>query len=111
MFPKASDDTLKAKLMENHLGKTPSFGKPKPPKGGQAEAHFELHHYAGTVRYNLGGWLERNKDPVNETVVGVLGQSKEHLVSILFAPAEADTGGGGKRKKGGAMQTISATHR
>ena len=49
MFPKATDDSFKAKLYENHLGKSPNFGKPKPPKPGKAEAHFALHHYAGTV--------------------------------------------------------------
>jgi hypothetical protein len=32
------------------------------------------------------GWLEKNKDPINETVVELLRQSKEHLVATLFAP-------------------------
>lgn len=48
MFPKASDLTFKNKLYDNHMGKSPNFGKPKPSKG-KAEAHFELHHYAGSV--------------------------------------------------------------
>ena len=112
MFPKASDDTFKAKLYDNHLGKSQNFSKPKPPKGKQAEAHFALHHYAGTVRYNISGWLERNKDPLNESVIGVLGKSKEPLVAKLFAPEDAGADASkGKRKKGGGMQTISATHR
>ena len=50
MFPKATDQTFKQKLYDNHLGKSPNFAKPKPPKAGQKEAHFELHHYAGSVR-------------------------------------------------------------
>lgn len=29
-------------------------------------------HYAGTVRYNVTGWLEKNKDPLNDTAVSVL---------------------------------------
>lgn len=29
-------------------------------------------HYAGTVSYNVTGWLEKNKDPVNDTVVDVM---------------------------------------
>jgi hypothetical protein len=33
-----------------HLGKHPNLQKPKPPKGKQAEAHFAVVHYAGTVR-------------------------------------------------------------
>lgn len=48
MFPKASDKTFLDKLYQNHLGKTKSFGK--PVKKTKFEAHFELHHYAGTVR-------------------------------------------------------------
>ena len=35
--------------------------------------------------YNLSNWLEKNKDPVNETVVHILGESKETLVAHLFA--------------------------
>jgi len=50
MFPKASDKTFLAKLYENHLGKTTSFGKPKPQKtASKYEPHFEVYHYAGTV--------------------------------------------------------------
>ena len=51
MFPKASDDTFKAKLYENHLGKSPNFMKPKASKKTKFEAHFELKHYAGSVSY------------------------------------------------------------
>uniref|UniRef100_A0A1I8G720 Paramyosin n=1 Tax=Macrostomum lignano TaxID=282301 RepID=A0A1I8G720_9PLAT len=111
MFPKASDTTFKNKLYDNHLGKSPNFGKPKPPKPGKAEAHFELHHYAGTVGYNITGWLERNKDPLNETVIGVLSASKEHLVALFFPPPDEGAEKAGKKRKGGGMQTISATHR
>ena len=87
MFPKATDDSFKAKLYENHMGKSKNFGKPKPNKNLKFEPHFELYHYAGTVGYNISGWLDKNKDPVNETVVGVLGESKDGLISMLFAKA------------------------
>ena len=30
-----------------------------------------MRHYAGTVRYNVTSWLEKNKDPLNDTVVQV----------------------------------------
>jgi len=50
MFPKASDKTFLAKLYENHLGKSATFGKPKPQKtASKYEPHFEIFHYAGTV--------------------------------------------------------------
>merc|ERR1711879_592674 len=70
----------------------------------------ELFHYAGVVRYSITDWLEKNKDPINDTVVGVLEASKEPLVQTLFAkPAEAAAGG--KKKKSAAFQTISSVHK
>ncbi|XP_046351758.2 myosin heavy chain, striated muscle-like [Haliotis rufescens] len=114
MFPKASDKTFKDKLTQNHMGKSPNFLKPsKSMKGGQ-HGDFALKHYAGTVPYNIGGWLEKNKDPVNETIVDLLKQSKEPLVQLLFSPPAgeaADASGGKKKKKSSAFQTISANHR
>nr|XP_027229006.1 myosin heavy chain, muscle-like [Penaeus vannamei] len=99
MFPKATDKTFEEKLKANHLGKSPCFIKPKPPKPGQSEGHFAIVHYAGTVTYNLSGWLEKNKDPLNDTVVDQLKKSKMDLVVELFAdhpgqsaPAEAKGG-------------------
>jgi myosin heavy subunit len=50
VVPKGTDMTYKDKLYAQHLGKHSSFGKPKPSKS-KYEAHFELHHYAGTVNF------------------------------------------------------------
>ncbi|KAM4791879.1 myosin-6 isoform 2-T2 [Cyanocitta cristata] len=116
MFPKASDMTFKAKLFDNHLGKSTNFGKPRNVKG-KPEAHFSLIHYAGTVDYNIIGWLEKNKDPLNETVVGLYQKSALKLLANLFSNyAGTDAGGdGGKgkgaKKKGSSFQTVSALHR
>ncbi|MBN3313470.1 MYSS protein, partial [Atractosteus spatula] len=114
MFPKASDTSFKNKLYDQHLGKTNCFQKPKPAKG-KAEAHFSLVHYAGTVDYNVSGWLDKNKDPLNESVVQLYQKSSVKLLALLyasFASAEAESGGkkGGK-KKGGSFQTVSALFR
>ncbi|MGH0170588.1 UNVERIFIED_CONTAM: hypothetical protein FKN15_059291 [Acipenser sinensis] len=117
MFPKASDTTFKAKLYDNHLGKSNNFQKPRIVKG-RPEAHFALVHYAGTVDYNISAWLVKNKDPLNETVVGLYQKSTLKLLSNLFcnyAGADsADSGGKGKaggKKKGSSFQTVSALHR
>ena len=88
MFPKASDKTFLTKLYENHQGKNASFGKPKPQKNVRYEAHFELYHYAGTVGYNIEGWLDKNKDPINDTVVQLMQASKEPMVATFFAEAQ-----------------------
>uniref|UniRef100_A0A8C5FUK9 Myosin heavy chain, fast skeletal muscle-like n=1 Tax=Gadus morhua TaxID=8049 RepID=A0A8C5FUK9_GADMO len=82
MFPKASDTTFKNKLNDQHLGKTKAFEKPKPAKG-KAEAHFSLVHYAGTVDYNITGWLDKNKDPLNDSVVQLYQKSSVKLLALL----------------------------
>ncbi|XP_061472420.1 myosin-1B-like [Rhineura floridana] len=116
MFPKATDISFKNKLYDQHLGKCKNFEKPKPGKG-KAEAHFSLVHYAGTVDYNISGWLEKNKDPLNETVIQLYQKSSMKTLALLFADRPADTeggGGGGKKggkKKGSSFQTVSALFR
>merc|ERR1719423_40024 len=106
IVPKATDKTYLEKMMGKHLGKHKSFGKPKPAKKGKPEAHFEVHHYAGTVGYNVTGWLFKNKDPVNEAVIGMMAGAGNGVVSLVFT--EKDTG---EKKKGSSMMTISAAHR
>ncbi|XP_062409592.1 myosin heavy chain, fast skeletal muscle-like [Sardina pilchardus] len=109
MFPKASDVTFKNKLYDQHLGKTKAFEKPKPKKG-KAEAHFSLVHYAGTVDYNVGGWLDKNKDPLNDSVVQLYQKSGVKLLPVLYPPV-VEEAGGKKKKKGGSMQTVSSQFR
>ncbi|XP_072259362.1 myosin-3-like [Pyxicephalus adspersus] len=84
MFPKATDTSFKNKLYDQHLGKSGNFQKPKIAKG-KAEAHFSLIHYAGTVDYNIKGWLEKNKDPLNETVVGLYQKSSMKILANLYS--------------------------
>lgn len=49
MFPKASDASFRAKLYDNHAGKSPNFQQPRPDKKRKYQAHFEVVHYAGVV--------------------------------------------------------------
>ncbi|KAM6469826.1 myosin-1B isoform 3-T3 [Liasis olivaceus] len=113
MFPKATDLSFKNKLYDQHLGKCKNFEKPKPGKG-KAEAHFSLVHYAGTVDYNITGWLEKNKDPLNESVIQLYQKSSMKTLALLFMDRPADVEGGGKKggkKKGSSFQTVSALFR
>ncbi|KAL6258696.1 hypothetical protein P5V15_010647 [Pogonomyrmex californicus] len=119
MFPKATDKTFEEKLNNNHLGKSPNYLKPKPPKPGQQPAHFAIGHYAGNVPYNITGWLEKNKDPLNDTVVDQFKKSSNKLLVEIFADhpgqsGDAGGGGGGKGgrgKKGGGFSTVSSSYR
>merc|ERR1719187_1484151 len=111
MFPKASDKTFSDKLLDQHLGKNKAFEKPKPGKG-KGEAHFSLVHYAGTVDYSITGWLVKNMDPLNDSVIQLYQKSSVELLPVLYPPPEPEdnTKKGGK-KKGGSMQTVSSAFR
>ena len=119
MFPKATDKSFTEKLNTNHLGKGPCFLKPKPPKPGLIEAHFAIVHYAGTVSYNLMGWLEKNKDPLNDTVVDMFKKGTNEIIKTLFAehpgqsaePEPKDKSGKGGKKKAGGFKTVSSSYR
>uniref|UniRef100_A0A803TIK0 Myosin heavy chain 3 n=1 Tax=Anolis carolinensis TaxID=28377 RepID=A0A803TIK0_ANOCA len=115
MFPKATDTSFKNKLYDQHLGKSANFQKPKIVKG-KAEAHFSLVHYAGIVDYNISGWLEKNKDPLNETVVALYQKSSIKILANLYATfASLEDGSAtkkkGAKKKGSSFQTVSALFR
>nr|XP_026492073.1 myosin heavy chain, muscle isoform X21 [Vanessa tameamea] len=119
MFPKATDQTFVEKLNNNHLGKSAPYLKPKPPKPGCQAAHFAIGHYAGNVGYNITGWLEKNKDPLNDTVVDQFKKGANKLLVEIFADhpgqsGDAGAGGGGKGgrgKKGGGFATVSSAYR
>merc|ERR1711950_122845 len=84
------------------------MANPKP----DPNAHFAVIHYAATVSYNLTAWLEKNKDPLNDTVVELMKNGSNKLLVECFIdhpgqPAEVkkDAGGGGKKKGGGKTVT------
>jgi len=113
LFPKATDETFRGKLMDNLLGKPGCGNFQKPdPRAPDKNAHFGVSHYAAMVSYNLTGWLEKNKDPLNDTVVELMKNGSNKLLVECFydhpgQPLEAkkDAGGGGKKKGGGKTVT------
>merc|ERR1711973_15702 len=112
-FPKATDKSFEDKLKSQHLGKSPPFAKPQSKT--DKNAHFAIIHYAGTVSYNVTGWLEKNKDPVNDTVVDILKKSSNELLTVLWADhpgqsAPPEEAGGKKKKKKGGAKTVSSVY-
>merc|ERR1719507_2287051 len=81
LFPKATDKSFEDKLKAS-LGKLPTFAKAASKT--DKNAHFAVIHYAGIVSYNVTAWLEKNKDPVNDTVVDVLKRSSNQLLVLLW---------------------------
>merc|ERR1719297_758434 len=113
LFPKATDKSFEEKLKAS-LGKLPIFLKPASKT--DKNAHFGISHYAGIVNYNVTGWLEKNKDPVNDTVVEVFkSTSKSVLLVHLWLdhpgqPTSAPKDEGKKKKKGGGGKTVSSVY-
>ncbi|XP_063319777.1 myosin-7B-like [Pelmatolapia mariae] len=118
MFPKATDHSFKTKLYDNHLGKSPNFQRPRLDKKRKYETHFELVHYAGVVPYNITGWLDKNRDPLNETVVALFQKSSNKLMAGLFEnyvssdmPIDPKAETKQRRKKAASFQTVSQLHK
>merc|ERR1719436_381567 len=112
LFPKATDQTFAEKLHSNLLGKWANFAKANPRP--DPDAHFAVIHYAATVSYNLTGWLEKNKDPLNDTIVELIKNGsnalaiacfKDHPGQPLEAPKDQD------RKKGKGGKTVSSFYK
>merc|ERR1712066_351192 len=113
LFPKATDKSFEEKLKAGLLGKCAPFAKPQSKT--DKNAHFAVIHYAGTVSYNVTAWLEKNKDPVNDTVVDVLKRASNNLLVHLWRdhpgqsnPPEEDKSK--KKKKGGGAKTVSSVY-
>merc|ERR1712113_928353 len=113
LFPKATDKSFEDKLKAQHLGKSPPFAKPQSKT--DKNAHSAIIHYAGTVSYNVTAWLEKNKDPVNDTVVDILKRSSNNLLVHLWRdhpgqsnPPEEEKGK--KKKKGSGPKTVTSVY-
>merc|ERR1719281_1467129 len=113
LFPKATDKSFEEKLKAS-LGKLPIFLKPASKT--DKNAHFGISHYAGIVNYNVTNWLEKNKDPVNDTVVEIFKSTSScPLLVLLWAdhpgqPTAAPKDEGKKKKKGGGGKTVSSVY-
>merc|ERR1719346_10098 len=113
LFPKATDKSFEEKLKAS-LGKLPVFLKPQSKT--DKNAHFAISHYAGIVSYNVTNWLEKNKDPVNDTVVEIFKSTSPcELLKLLWIdhpgqPTTAPKDEGKKKKKGGGGKTVSSVY-
>jgi myosin protein heavy chain len=128
IMPKATDLTFTNKLHHLWAGDPQSQDEVAHPgcnkyEPARFEQGFTITHYAGKVEYRTDGWLEKNKDPLNDNLTRVLGSSSERYVSSLFAEytdSLASAPGGpnnifnsGKKRamKRGAFRTVAQRHR
>ncbi|KAM6494922.1 myosin type-2 heavy chain 2 [Amanita muscaria] len=120
IMPKATDITFTNKLHAMWAGHT-TEGEPHPGRCKYEPSRFEMgfiiQHYAGRVEYRTNGWLEKNKDPLNDNLSRVLAASSERYIAGLFAeygdrpPARASVLGKKRILKKGAFRTVGQRHK
>ncbi|XP_042548910.1 unconventional myosin-XIX isoform X2 [Dipodomys spectabilis] len=66
--------------IESALADSPCLGHNKLSR----EPSFIVMHFAGPVRYHTAGLVEKNKDPVPPELTGLLQQSHDPLLTVLF---------------------------
>ncbi|EGT43492.1 hypothetical protein CAEBREN_31139 [Caenorhabditis brenneri] len=89
VVPNGSEKSLLEKLCSN-LSTDSSFKKSKQSQKCSTIRHFAVQHYAGEVHYNIDGWLEKNRDNVETSVLDILSQSTHPLLKVLFPPVPAN---------------------
>lgn len=108
VMPKATDLSFTDKLHSLWEKKTPKYNSARPRQG------FILTHYAAEVEYNTEGWLEKNKDPLNDNLTRLLASSKDMHVATLFSDCvdEADEMYSPRsRVKKGLFRTVAQRHK
>ncbi|KAG8012720.1 Unconventional myosin-Va, partial [Nibea albiflora] len=91
-MPKGSDDTWAQKLYNTLQKQHAHFDKPR-----LSNRAFIIHHFADKVEYQCVGFLEKNKDTVNEEQINVLKNSKFDLLLKLFEDDEKAASSANKR--------------
>ena len=108
VMPKATDESFTDKLHGLWDRKTPKYRASRLSHG------FVLTHYAAEVEYSTDGWLEKNKDPLNDNITRLLASSSNDHVSSLFsdcADVDDDAGGNRSRVKKGLFRTVAQRHK
>ncbi|KAL9005940.1 MAG: hypothetical protein Q9188_001305 [Gyalolechia gomerana] len=108
VMPKATDRSFTEKLHALWERKTPKY------KASRLAQGFVLTHYAAEVEYSTEGWLDKNKDPLNDSITRLLAASTDSHVAGLFADcADADelAGVARSRVKKGLFRTVAQRHK
>lgn len=103
IVPKANDRSFTDKLCQLSKNKTDRLEALRFGNG------FAISHYAGRVEYNTDGWLDKNKDPINDSLFKILSTSSDSLIAELSSMTEND--GKGTIVKKGLFRTVAQRHR
>ncbi|XP_077568267.1 unconventional myosin-Va-like [Stigmatopora nigra] len=90
-MPKGSDGSWSQKMYNTLLKQNTHFDKPR-----LSNSAFIITHFADKVEYQCDGFLEKNKDTVNEEQIHVLQKSEFEFLLKLFVGTEKATSSGKK---------------
>ena len=90
-------------------------GGPRKGRKGQdgsssrmTENEFLINHYAGSVKYDVRGFLDKNKDELVSNLQDVMKTSKDPFISdVLFPSTNGSSDRRGKSKKRISRTSIS----
>ncbi|KAH0538192.1 hypothetical protein FGG08_005208 [Glutinoglossum americanum] len=108
VMPKATDKSFTEKLHSLWDRKTTKYRRSLLTQG------FMLTHYAAEVEYSTQGWLEKNKDPLNDNITRLLAASADKHIANLFADCadpDEDLGATRSRVKKGLFRTVAQRHK
>lgn len=108
IIPKGTDKTFTEKL--DYIWKDKSSKYKSSKFSGEA---FILKHYAAEVEYSTTGWLDKNKDPLNENIARLLAYSNDKYISNLFVDfsEDIDLSPRKTRVKKGLFRTVAQRHK
>jgi len=111
-MPKGSDQTYVQKLINTHTSNKNFERVLKNPD------HFTVKHYAGDVVYEVDGFLEKNRDRLNDDTYQLLDSTKHTFLKQLFSGSAGSSTAANRRKTLGAkfsgqlqglMDTLNST--
>lgn len=103
-MPKSTDKTYLDKIAQQHKDHS-NFTR--PVKIANA---FTVQHYAGSVTYNVEGFLDKNRDQMFDDLVRVINTTKVPIIQKIVAPkdiAPAATLGGSKKASSSASRSLA----
>ncbi|SPR00781.1 Myosin motor domain-containing protein [Plasmodiophora brassicae] len=106
-FPKGTDQTLLQKIVTTHANST--YLEPDRFKGSA----FHIKHYAGKVKYEVSGFLSKNRERFSKDLLRLIANSYNDFLKTIFASAiEADAVvEDGKRLKTATKSTVALEFR
>ena len=108
VMPRATDQSFTDKLHSLWDKKTPKYASARTRQG------FILTHYAAEVEYSTEGWLEKNKDPLNDNLTRLLAGSRDEHIASLFSDCVEESDelySPRSRVKKGLFRTVAQRHK